>query len=131
MREPKIYRLPEEYLERQKITEHLTCSNPAANLVMWFYAELVNKDGEYLWALYLDEKSDGSFVWQYDKKTFKQLMRYASPTINTIRRWIEEYKPQTTQFLDYILGNTPRPDDCKISFIGDYLPFPIDHSNRE
>jgi len=121
----KIYTLPKNYLERQRIIEAL--QYPPHELVMWHYGDSTD-GGEFLWGVYL-LKDNALSMYFYDPETLQRLGRgwasgpdgkSAEPNINNLYNWLHR-KGGFTNLLGYAIGVQHRPPTPE----GKIIQFPV------
>ena len=115
MKKAKIYTLPKNYIERQRIIKAL--QYPLHELVMWYYHRPEEQEKVYLCGVYL--KADNTLcVYCYDIETLQRLGLGYDPRkppgkeydmdVNDIYIWLHK-KNDTTDLLGYVLGVQSRP----------------------
>jgi hypothetical protein len=126
MKEAKIYTLPENYIERQRIMKAL--HDPKRELVMWYYRTPPNKDKELLFAVYLNPGSTMSINY-FDTETLqyqgvgimdKSGMDYKMvPDVYFLIDRLKRNRGCVTDMFGYAVGVTskpPKPEGKIINF---------------
>jgi len=123
MKNTKIYTLPQNYIERQRIIKAL--QYPPYELVMWYYHTPDEGGKEYLYGVYL-KADDALCVYFYDIETLQMKGRGYNPEkppeeqfifdTNDIYRWLRR-KHDITDLFGFALGVQPRPPNIESKII--------------
>ena len=115
MKRAKIYTMPKNYIERQRIIKAL--QDPLHELVMWYYHKPDKGEKVYLFGVYL--KADNTLCnFYYDIETLQRVGRGYVPGqtpdeelemgVNDLYRWLHK-KGSITDLFGYVLGVQSRP----------------------
>jgi hypothetical protein len=132
MKKAKVYTLPKDYIERQRIIKALQI--PFLELVLWYYYESENGKNMYLWGVYLD-KNNTLRVYFYDIETLQRIGRgfirgetpntEREPNINDLYKWVHR-KGGITDLFGYVIGVQSRPPKSE----GKIIQFPVIKAKR-